>query len=99
FWCEIRITSNNACHQYFNQRDDTSGFNEVLFERILEDDRASKINDLDDTKFINHTVVQFQVSMRKSHLMQISHPSNNLFKATSNLLLCLSSCHHDCKLF
>jgi hypothetical protein len=47
----------------------TCCLDEVLFERIFEDNSTTEIDDFDNAEFIDTAIIQFQISMGKPHFM------------------------------
>ena len=73
----------------------TSRQDDIVLERIPENDRAAKINDLHDTMLIDHYIVQLQISMRKTHAVEILHTRHDLQRAATYLLPAHLASHDD----
>jgi hypothetical protein len=98
FGREIWIASHDARDQLEPRSGYTSRLDDVMFEGVFEDNSAAKIDDFNNTELIDTTIIQFQITMRKAHFMQISRSRDNLFKTASNFLFALFSGHHNTKL-
>lgn len=89
----IRLSGSVVCFQIILH---TFALVNLGLVRILDDNRAAKVNQLDHTTLVEHHIVQFQVAVRNTHrLMEILNAVEHLAPAARNLLACHFAAHDN----
>lgn len=70
---------------------------DIVLKRIAEDDRTPEIDQLHDTVLVDDNVVKLEITMCQSHLMQITHTTDDLQRGASDLVSCHLTSHDRSK--
>lgn len=66
----------------------------MSLERQFADHGTAKVDDLDDAVFVHDTVVQLQISVGNTHLVQIRDALDHTVEAAGNLVAAHVTLHH-----
>lgn len=85
-WGQVRIRADDALSPH-----------NLRLERVLEDGRGPKVDDLDDALAGNDAVVELQVAVREAHLVKVREAGEDLLERATNLALRHLAGHYDCE--